>query len=213
MPAFQAPGHASRVEPTVALSCDCEHTRQVIDDGLPGSRKTRDPGHPPQQLGAKFASFSWMLVRPITIGIIPFTNPRQPACGNIYAGEQKANIRISSQTPQCGIGVGNFRSKKRPVVALMERHKAGGRVRSFPIERVSVGNVKPIMKAHVEAGTNIQTDEATIYHFMHNDFPDHDFVTHSRKEYSGVRMIATSQRTRLRGTSAYQRALPHKKQR
>src|ERR1019366_1964675 len=102
----------------------------------------------------------------------------------IHAGEQKANIRISSQTPQCGIGVGNFRSKKRPVVALMERHKAGGRVRSFPIERVSVDNVKPIMKEHVEAGTNIQTDEATIYHFMHDEFPDHDFVTHKDKEYS-----------------------------
>jgi len=37
---------ASRVELTVALSCDCEHTRQVIDDGVPGSRKARDQGHP-----------------------------------------------------------------------------------------------------------------------------------------------------------------------
>src|ERR1039458_854546 len=37
----------SRVELTVALCCDCEHVMQVIDDGLPGSRKARDPGHPP----------------------------------------------------------------------------------------------------------------------------------------------------------------------
>jgi hypothetical protein len=36
----------SRVELTVASCCDCEHTRQVIDDGLPGSRKALDPGHP-----------------------------------------------------------------------------------------------------------------------------------------------------------------------
>src|ERR1019366_7215103 len=36
----------SRVELTVALCCDCEHVMQVIDDGLPGSRKARDPGHP-----------------------------------------------------------------------------------------------------------------------------------------------------------------------
>jgi transposase-like protein len=81
-------------------------------------------------------------------------------------------------------GVGHPLSKKRPVVALMERNEGGSRVRSFPVERVTVDNVKPIMKAHVEAGTNIQTDEATIYHFMHDEFPDHDFVTHSRKEYS-----------------------------
>jgi len=47
MPAFQAPRHASRVDLTVASCCDCEHTMQVIDDGLPGSRKARDPGHSP----------------------------------------------------------------------------------------------------------------------------------------------------------------------
>ncbi len=81
-------------------------------------------------------------------------------------------------------GVGNPLSKKRPVVALVERHEGGSRVRSFPVERVTVDNVKPIMQAHVGVGTNIQTDEATIYHYMHDVFPDHDFVTHSRKEYS-----------------------------
>jgi ISXO2-like transposase domain len=40
------------------------------------------------------------------------------------------------------------------------------------------------MKEHVEVGTNIQTDEATIYHFTHDVFPAHDVVTHARKEYS-----------------------------
>ncbi len=82
------------------------------------------------------------------------------------------------------VGVGNRRSKKRPVVALMERNENGSRVRSFPVERVTLENVKAVMKEHVEVGSNIQTDEATIYHFMHDDFPNHDFVTHARKEYS-----------------------------
>jgi hypothetical protein len=40
------------------------------------------------------------------------------------------------------------------------------------------------VKQHVEVGTNIQTDEAVIYHFMHDEFPKHDVVTHSRNEYS-----------------------------
>lgn len=81
-------------------------------------------------------------------------------------------------------GVGNPLSKKRPVVALVERSESGSRVRSFPVERVTVENVKPIMQQHVEAGTNIQTDEAAIYHFMHDAFPNHDVVTHKNKQYS-----------------------------
>lgn len=75
-------------------------------------------------------------------------------------------------------------SKKRPVVALMERSDSGSRVRSFPVERVTVATVKPIMQQHVELGTNIQTDEAAIYHFMRDTFPTHDTVNHSKNEYS-----------------------------
>ncbi|HKW18917.1 MAG TPA: IS1595 family transposase [Terriglobales bacterium] len=82
------------------------------------------------------------------------------------------------------VGTGRIESKKRPVVALMERSHNGSRVRSFPIERVTLANIKPIMKEHVEVGTNIQTDEATVYHWMHEDFPGHDVVTHAKKQYS-----------------------------
>jgi transposase-like protein len=81
-------------------------------------------------------------------------------------------------------GTGHVESKKRPVVSLMERSADGGRVRSFPVERVTLNNIKPIMKEHVEIGTRIQTDEAIVYHFLHDDFPDHDVVTHKKKEYS-----------------------------
>ena len=70
------------------------------------------------------------------------------------------------------------------MVALIERNENGSRVRSFHIERVTLLNIKPILKEHVEIGTNIQTDEAVIYHYMHDEFPDHDVVTHARKEYS-----------------------------
>ena len=72
------------------------------------------------------------------------------------------------------------RSKKRPVFALVERES--GKVRSFPIERVTVDNIKPIMQEHVEIGSTIQTDEAAIYHWV--GFPNHDVVTHKTKQYS-----------------------------
>ena len=44
-------------------------------------------------------------------------------------------------------GAGNRLSKKRPVVALIDRER--GKVRSFPVERVTLANIKPILKAHV----------------------------------------------------------------
>ncbi|HZP63742.1 MAG TPA: IS1595 family transposase [Terriglobales bacterium] len=74
------------------------------------------------------------------------------------------------------------RSKKRPVVALVDRER--GKVRSFPVERVTLETIKPILKEHVEIGSTIQTDEAVVYHFMHEDFPNHDVVKHKDKEYS-----------------------------
>ena len=74
------------------------------------------------------------------------------------------------------------RSKKRPVVSLLDRER--GKVRSFPLDRVTLANIKPIMKEHVEVGSTIQTDEATVYHFMKEDFPNHDVVNHKAKEYS-----------------------------
>jgi transposase-like protein len=81
-------------------------------------------------------------------------------------------------------GQPGIESKKRPVVALMERSHNGSRVRSFPVERVTLANIKPIMKEHIEVGPRIQTDEATVCHFMREDFPDHDVVTHKDKQYS-----------------------------
>src|ERR1700733_11839142 len=49
------------------------------------------------------------------------------------------------------------RSKKRPVLALVDRER--GKVRSFPLERVTLANIKPILQEHVETGSTIQTDE------------------------------------------------------
>ena len=76
------------------------------------------------------------------------------------------------------------RSRKVPVVALMERNEDGGRVRSFPMQRVTLENIRPLMREHVEIGTTVQTDESVVYHFMRDDFPKHDVVTHKKKEYS-----------------------------
>lgn len=74
------------------------------------------------------------------------------------------------------------RSKKRPVVSLVDRER--GKVRSFPMEHVTHANLKPLLKENVEVGSTIQTDESVLYHFVRKEFPVHDVVTHRNKEYS-----------------------------
>lgn len=47
-------------------------------------------------------------------------------------------------------GPGHIGSNKTPVLALLER---GGDVRSFPLQRATVNNIKPILKQHIDAST------------------------------------------------------------
>lgn len=72
-------------------------------------------------------------------------------------------------------------SKKTPVVSLMER---GGDVRSFPVERITLKNIGPILKEHIEADANLMTDESAIYYQMKPEFAAHDTVNHSKDEYA-----------------------------
>jgi hypothetical protein len=69
---------------------------------------------------------------------------------------------------------------KTPVLALMER---GGNVRSFPIERATLKNIKPILMAHVDAGSHLVTDDSSVYYMMKPHFAKHSTINHSKKEY------------------------------
>lgn len=82
-----------------------------------------------------------------------------------------------------GIGGGpqNRLSKKTPVLALVER---GGNVKSFPIERATLANIKPIMKEHIDPNTHLVTDESSLYYFMKPDFAKHSTINHREKKYS-----------------------------
>ena len=72
-------------------------------------------------------------------------------------------------------------SKKVPVLALLER---GGNVRSFPLERATVKNIRPILKSHVDPSSHLVTDDSTIYYMMREDFAGHHTVKHTLKEYA-----------------------------
>lgn len=67
------------------------------------------------------------------------------------------------------------RSKKTPVLALVER---GGNVRSFPLERATLKNIKPIMEQHVDPASHLVTDEFPVYYMMKDQFAAHSEIKH-----------------------------------
>jgi hypothetical protein len=82
-----------------------------------------------------------------------------------------------------GVGQGRptiANSNKTPVLALVER---GGNVRSFPLERATLANIKPIMQHHIDPDSHVVTDEFPVYYFMKPHFSKHHTVNHSVKEY------------------------------
>jgi transposase-like protein len=76
--------------------------------------------------------------------------------------------------------VGRTLSKKTPVLALVER---GGDVRSFPLERATMNNMKPIMEQHIDPASHLVTDEFSVYFHMRDVFPKHHTIAHKDKQY------------------------------
>jgi transposase-like protein len=68
------------------------------------------------------------------------------------------------------------------VMALVER---GGRVRAFPMERVTSANAQTAIRQMVEKGTTVMTDELNIYHAtgLNNSGYKHETINHTRDEY------------------------------
>jgi len=68
-----------------------------------------------------------------------------------------------------------------PVVALVQR---GGKVRAFPMERVTAENLHAALKENVDKSARIMTDEAKAYRGIDAHFASHETVNHSKKEYA-----------------------------
>ena len=94
-------------------------------------------------------------------------------------------------------GVPTPESKKTPVVSMVERSltKGKGKVRSQVLERVTLANIRPALVENIAEGTNLQTDDAVVYYFMKEEFPNHDVVVHKRKQYAyrvGEKLVTTN---------------------
>ena len=72
-------------------------------------------------------------------------------------------------------------SHKTPVVALVER---GGRVRAFPMPRVTADNLEAAINAHVAPDATMMTDEFSAYGLVSKRTGrEHHTVNHANKEY------------------------------
>ncbi len=71
-------------------------------------------------------------------------------------------------------------SHKAPVVALVERQ---GRVRLFPMPRVTANNLREALRQHVSPSATLMTDEFGIYRKPGKEFAKHETVNHGLGEY------------------------------
>ena len=82
-----------------------------------------------------------------------------------------------------GVPVRRGYAHKHAVMTLIERGEEGGRSRSFHVSGTAAADLLPIIKAHVNSGTHVMTDEAGQYAHLNKSFAAHDFVTHGAGEY------------------------------
>jgi transposase-like protein len=69
--------------------------------------------------------------------------------------------------------------KKTAVMALVERK---GRVRAFPVERVTSETAQKAIREAIERGSRVMTDEFNVYHGTSMGYK-HETVHHASKEY------------------------------
>jgi transposase-like protein len=70
---------------------------------------------------------------------------------------------------------------KNKILSLVDRES--GEVRSVPIDDVSAKTIVPILKENIAKEARVLTDDAGQYHYIHQDFDQHEVVRHSQGEY------------------------------
>jgi transposase-like protein len=95
--------------------------------------------------------------------------------GIVEVDETYIGARNKRGTPRGRAGV---TSHKAPVVALVER---GGRVRAFPMPRVTGVNMRAALKEHLDPNATVMTDELAVYNVVNNR--EHHTIKHKLGQY------------------------------
>ncbi|MBM3819083.1 MAG: IS1595 family transposase [Acidimicrobiia bacterium] len=89
-----------------------------------------------------------------------------------YVGGKRKGTRRGRPGPE---------SHKTPVVALVERKS--GRVRAFPMPRVTAENLKQAVYSHVQRDATLMTDDYFAYRSVGEGMAAHEVVKHTNDEY------------------------------
>lgn len=93
-----------------------------------------------------------------------------------YIGGKEKNKHASKRKHEGRGPVG-----KMAVVSLVERD---GRVRSFHVANVTAKTLKPVLQKHMDAASNLMTDDSAVYPPIAGYFASHATVNHSAGEYA-----------------------------
>lgn len=97
--------------------------------------------------------------------------------GTVEADETYVGGKRCHRTGRPGFGD----TQKTAVVALVER---GGRVRAFPMPRVTVKNIREAVAEHVDFHrSRLMTDESNLYAGYKAGVMPHETANHSQGEY------------------------------
>jgi transposase-like protein len=91
-----------------------------------------------------------------------------------YVGGKVRNFKKGQR------GRGRGTDNKVPVVSLVERR---GRVRSFPMKRITADMLKHVLTKHIHADARLMTDSYAAYKQVGKAFAAHATVDHGREEY------------------------------
>jgi predicted RNA-binding Zn-ribbon protein involved in translation (DUF1610 family)/transposase-like protein len=73
-------------------------------------------------------------------------------------------------------------SNKTAVVGIVEKNKGAGRIKALATKQADATVTLPFLRANIEAGSTLHTDDSRIYSRVKRDFT-HEFVNHSKLEY------------------------------
>ena len=104
----------------------------------------------------------------------------------IVAGHKGKPDKIKGRKPRCrklkgARGRGTLEKEKPPIFGMIQR---GGEVRIAMLPNVKQKTIEPIIRATIEPGTLVNTDEYCIYDALPDWGYEHKSVCHSRGEYA-----------------------------
>lgn len=83
-------------------------------------------------------------------------------------------------------------SNKMAIIGMVEKHKGAGQLRTKAVRHADVNNITSFVRKNLKPGSVLHTDESYLYGVVKNEY-EHDFVTHSHKEYVRKDGVGTNQ--------------------